>query len=353
MMGLLFHNLSKDFQAVAENVYQRHFDEDPALESEYDEYRKHKMYEDILHNLSFLEVSYNLDDPKLFHEYTIWLYELMIHLMPDLSHDRIKEHMTTHYKLLKDELKKQLIKADFMKVQLLLDDAIKTTKNYQKKELKKTHSTDQYHIHKHTYLSYLLEGNSKKAIDYILEISRTDIPLEDIYVDILQQVMQQIGELWHENTITVDQEHYMTSITQVALSQFYDVIFSTNRSGRKLLACSVGSELHEMGARMVSDLFEYHGWDSTYLGAAIPEKVFLRSIETHTPDLVVLSVTMPQHLHTCYELVKKINNLDHPPKIAVGGRAFSMTDDVWKKWPVDISTSNAKELLSWAGSVFV
>jgi len=351
-MGLLFHNLSNAFQVVAENVYQRHFDQDKKLAQEYDDYRKQKMFEDILHNLSFLEVSYNLEDDKLFHEYAIWLLELMIYLMPDLTTNRIKEQMITHYSLLEEELKKQLNTQDFQKVKSFLDDAKETTITYQTKETPNKYENDKYQIHKKNYLSYLLKGDSKGAIDYILELKRTNLPLEDIYVDILQAVMHQIGELWHENKITVDQEHYMTSITQVVLSQFYDLIFSTEKNGRKLLACSVGSELHEMGVRMISDLFEYAGWDSTYLGAAIPEKVLLKSIENNKPDLLVLSVTMPQHLHTCQILVETIRELKNPPRIAVGGRAFSLTDEVWKKWPVDISTNDAKSLLKWAENEF-
>jgi methanogenic corrinoid protein MtbC1 len=352
IMGLLFHHLSSEFQVVAENVYQRHFDQDKKLEQEYDAYRKQKMFEDILHNLSFLEVSYNLEDDKLFHEYAIWLLELMIYLMPDLSTNRIKEHMITHYTLLEEELKQQLKDPDYQRVKALLDDAKTTTLAYQTKEPTNIYEEDKYRIHKKNYLAYLMDGDSKAAIDYILELKRIGLPLEDIYVDILQAVMYQIGELWHENKITVDQEHYMTSITQVALSQFYDTIFSTKKTGQKLLSCSVGSELHEMGVRMVSDLFEYYGWDSTYLGAAIPENVLLTSIEKNKPDLLVLSVTMPQHLQTCQSLVESISKLENPPKIAVGGRAFSLTNEVWKKWPVDISTNNAKSLLKWAEKEF-
>lgn len=352
-MGLLFHHLTKEFQAVADRVYSKHFEDDPLLETEYDQYRKDKMLEDIMHNLSFLQVSYHLNDDHLFHNYSIWLLELMLSLMPDLAQARIKDHMITHYSLLKEALEKELVEKDFQQVNTYLNDAIKTTKNYKPNNPIKNTSQSRYTFHKETYLKYLLEGDSRRAIEYILELKRTGIKLEDIYVDILQSVMHEVGELWHQNKITIDQEHYMTSITQTAMSQFYDVIFKTDRKGLKLLACSVGSELHEMGARMVSDIFEYHGWHTTYLGAAVPLKVFLKSIEKNTPDLVVLSVTMPQHLETCLTFVQAIKALDNPPKIAVGGRAFTMTNTIYKHWPIDIYADDAKALLNWSKEVFV
>ncbi len=351
-MSLLSTNLSSEFNQAAKRIYDKQFLLDNKLEYEYDDYRKKKMYEDILYNLSFLEVSYELDDQRLFGEYGVWLYELMMNLMPDISPTRIKEQMLDHYDLLSSELETLLPHEKYQKVATYINKAIINTQEYTKNEDQFLFSDGKYGIIKQTYLNYLLQEDSKKAVDYIIEISKINIPLEDIYVDVLQEVMIEIGSLWHQNKITVDQEHYMTSVTQMVLSQFYSRIFSTPKNNLSMLACSVGSELHEMGARMISDLFEYNGWDSLYLGAAVPTKVLLKKIETVKPDLIILSVTMPQHLIECLNLVKQIKLINSNFKIAVGGRAFQMGDDIWKKWPVNISTNNAKELLSWANKEF-
>jgi MerR family transcriptional regulator, light-induced transcriptional regulator len=351
-MSLLNTNLSKEFNQAAKRIYDQQFLLDNRLESEYDDYRKKKMYEDILYNLSFLEVSYDLEDNKLFGEYAIWLYELMMNLMPDITPERIKQQMLDHYDILSSELESILPEKKYAKIKTFIDKAKNKTINYVKPESKSSIATGKYGIIKQTYLNYLLEEDAKKAIDYIVEMEKINIPLEDIYVDILQEVMIEIGSLWHQNKITVDQEHYMTSITQMVLSQFYNKIFSTARNNLSLLACSVGSELHEMGARMISDLFEYNGWDSLYLGAAIPTKVLIKKISLLKPNLVILSVTMPQHLTECFNLVKEIKKIDSSIKVAVGGRAFQIGDEIWKKWPVDISVSNAKNLLEWANKEF-
>jgi hypothetical protein len=57
----------------------------------------------------------------------------------------------------------------------------------------------------------------------------------------------------------LDREHYATTVTQTVMSQFYDDIFDQPRKSRALVSCAVGSELHEMGIRMLSDIFEYNG----------------------------------------------------------------------------------------------
>jgi methanogenic corrinoid protein MtbC1 len=61
-----------------------------------------------------------------------------------------------------------------------------------------------------------------------------------------------------------------------------------------------------------------------------------------------LSVTMPQHLPLCYDIVNAIREKHPTIKIAVGGRAFQSTDQLWKKWNVDVSTGNALQLIEWA-----
>lgn len=45
------------------------------------------------------------------------------------------------------------------------------------------------------------------------------IPINDICVEILAESMRQIGEMWHTAKITVDTEHYCTSVTQMAMPQ--------------------------------------------------------------------------------------------------------------------------------------
>lgn len=129
--------------------------------------------------------------------------------------------------------------------------------------------------------------------------------------------MRRVGELWRTAQITVDAEHYCTSVTQMAITQMYPLLFSSERRNRTLLCACPGTELHEMGARMVADIFENDGWDSIYLGAAVPEDAMLEAIRREFPE----------------------------SRIAVGGKAFQSTHQIWKQWPIDFYVEDARELL--------
>lgn len=59
-------------------------------------------------------------------------------------------------------------------------------------------------------------------------------------------------------------------------------------------------------------------------------------------------MTMPLHLPICHDLVKAIREEFGDLKIAVGGRAFRFTNQLWKKWDVDVYAENAEQTVDWA-----
>ena len=201
------------------------------------------------------------------------------------------------------------------------------------------------------YMESLFRHNSRRTVRLIQEFREKGIPLNDIYVDILAESMRRVGDLWHTAKITVDTEHYCTTVTQMAMAQMYPLLFEQERKEKTLLCACPGTELHEMGARMVADLFENDGWDSIYLGAAVPEDAMLDAVAENHPDLIALSVTMPQHLMACRSLVDAIRTRFPAVKIAVGGKAFESTHALWKQWPVDLYTQDARQLLEQANRI--
>jgi methanogenic corrinoid protein MtbC1 len=353
-MNFLFIDPDENNNNLAIKIFNRHFELDPGLHAEYSDQRKRMMFNDIVYNLEYLGLSVKLGDDKIFPEYTIWVYRLLCNLMKDIDSQRIKDQIILHYKIMEDFLIETLSKEDGEKYSEQINRAIAATERDASglSQSPPIESGKHREIRKE-YLTLLLENNTHKAIELVLQAENSGILLEDVFVEILQEVMIEVGDLWHQNKITVDKEHYSTATTQLALAQFYPKIFSRPKNGCKILACCVGSELHEMGVRMISDLFEYNGWDSIYLGAGVPQNAILKAIRENKPDLVALSVTMPHHLPLCLEIIKAIREEYKDIKIAVGGRAFQVSDQIWKKWQVDFSAKNAREFVEWANNNLV
>lgn len=351
-MSLFINYNNPKILELSQKIFEEHFRRDPKLEKEMDERRSRLMYEDIIYNISYLLTSIYFSDGKIFESYAIWLYELLCNLMKDLDRDRVKEHMTGHYKVMSELLSDlegdMLSEEELEKARSYLERAIAATEEaVTNVDLSESFLEGEYSEIRKSYINALLNSYTDKAYSIIQEARNDGIPLIDIYEDILSAVMYEVGALWHRGIITVDKEHYVTSVTQTAMSRFHDEIFSQPRKNLTLVGCAIGSELHEIGSRMLSDIFEYNGWDTYYLGAALPKEAIMNAIEEYKPDLLTLSVTMPPYLQECEVIVNSIKKKYPDLKIAVGGQAFSKTQELWEKWNIDCYASSIRELVDW------
>jgi methylmalonyl-CoA mutase cobalamin-binding domain/chain len=153
-----------------------------------------------------------------------------------------------------------------------------------------------------------------------------------VYLNVFQPVQYEIGRLWQLNQISVAQEHYATAVTQLVMSQLYPRIFSTERSGRTLVATCVGDELHEIGVRMVADFFEMAGWDTFYLGANTPAPSVVRSVIERQADVLAVSATITLHVSAVAELIASVRDSEASDvRVLVGGYPFNQVPDLWRQ----------------------
>ena len=158
-----------------------------------------------------------------------------------------------------------------------------------------------------------------------------------MYLQVFQRCQREVGRLWQLKQITVAQEHYCTAATQLVMSQLYPYLFALPKNGRRLAAASVGGELHEVGLRIVTDLFEADGWDTLYLGANLPAGGVVQAVEQHRPDLLVISATMTFHLRGVEQLIAQVRSSEacQGVKVMVGGYPFNVDPDLWRRVGAD------------------
>jgi methanogenic corrinoid protein MtbC1 len=194
------------------------------------------------------------------------------------------------------------------------------------------------------YLELLLSGNRREASRVILEAAE-QVSIKDIYLRIFQPVQHEIGRLWQSNQLSVAQEHFCTAATQLIMSQLYPRIFAGERNGYRMVATCIGSELHEIGIRMVADFFEMEGWDTYYLGANTPANSIVRTLAEKQAHLLALSATMTFHIDSIHSVIRAVRSdsrMQHV-RIMVGGYPFNVDLDLWKKVGADGCGTNAQE----------
>ncbi len=348
-MGLLWVDYELEYRELAEKAFECQRTAEKELFDNMTRRRYNIIHRDTRYNVDFLYTAYMLKDDRILEEYALWVFQMMASIFKDTPKEKVKDYMVGHLGYIREAV--QLVVSDDKKAEL--DRLLEKAQDYvtlhaaETEPLMKKPSSYEKEIEE--YMQSLFDRNSRRSFYLVDQFAKAGIPINDIYVEILAESMRRVGELWHTMQITVDEEHYCTSVTQMVMSQLYPIIFEKERKNKLILCACPGSELHEMGARMLTDVFENEGWDSMYLGAAVPVDALISSIRENHPDLVALAVTMPQHLIECRELVEEIRKEFPQMKIAVGGRAFLSTQGMWKAWPIDYYAENANELLAQVG----
>lgn len=176
------------------------------------------------------------------------------------------------------------------------------------------------------YLDALLAGNRKMALQVVRDAQEEGIPILDLYVDVFQEAMYEVGRLWEANAITVADEHMATAITQYVLSVLYQEMDFQNESKGKAVITGVQGELHQIGANMVADVLESDGWDVRFLGTNVPQDGVLEAVVDHKAGLFGISMTMFFHLPHVIELIRRLKSevSDNRPRVILGGSAFRM-----------------------------
>jgi len=302
--------------------------------------RKEKALKDIEWMLQFIYEGIHLDNVRIVENLLLWYKKLFEGLDID----------TQHVDLLFSTTKKVLHNHFHSNEIDLFLERVNTEAEQQSSHLLKNNP---YAKEKEIYLDALLNSDRKRAQTLVNQLVSDDVSISDIYIYIFQDTMRHIGLLWQEGKIKVGREHYATALTQFLMSTLYPKVFSSEKKDKKLLACTVGSELHEMGIRMVADLFEINGWDTNYLGANLPASFISDFAKQFQPDVIALSVTMPYHLSTLKETIKLIrdNEALSKVKIMVGGFPFLDNESLYKNIGADAYAPNALEGVSIANSL--
>lgn len=350
-MSLLWMEYESEFEHLVEAAFQRESSEKLDYFNALNERVRKIIYRDTRYNIDYLYTAYVLNEDRVMTSYAVWLYKLMAGILKDLTPQQTAEYVIHHLEAIRQSIPDTVSADKQERLQSLMEQAKASIRDYVNAEHTDLKEPSRYEKEISEYMDALFHRDSRRAMQTVMRFLEQGISLDDIYVEILSESMRRVGELWHTAKITVDAEHYCTSVTQMAMAQMYPQLFSGERKDKTVLCVCPGMELHEMGSRIVADLFANDGWDSIFLGAAVPVEYILASVKENNPDLLTLSVSMPQHLMDCHEVIEKVKKEYPNVKIAVGGKAFESTDEIWKKWPIDIYTKDARELLEKANAL--
>ncbi len=343
----LVKNLKESQHELAQTVTDLHYRRHPELQEQYGDKGRQKCYEDAVYHISYLEQAVRISSSALFSNYLDWARTM-------LKERGIPESdLIDNISFLKEAIQQKLPEDDAHRLISFIDIGLESLQSHPYRSKTFLKSSEPLVEEARTYLDLLLDGKRKKAAGLIETLVEDGQSIREIYEHIFQKTQYEVGALWQNNKISVAHEHYCTAATQLIMSGLYPQIFSTEKSGKKLVACAVADELHEIGIRMVSDFFEMEGWDTHYLGANMPDEHLIKSLKEYKPDILAISVTVPLHIERAAKLIEKVREDERTGeiKIMVGGYPFSIVSDLWEKIGADASAESAKEAIEIANKL--
>lgn len=172
------------------------------------------------------------------------------------------------------------------------------------------------------FLVGLLAGDRAKCSALTWGYLGQNPSIKDLYEEVFKVALYEVGRLWETNRISVASEHLATAITEGILNELFDQISAGQKSQRKVVVACVENEQHQVGIKMVADLFELRGWESFFLGAGIPTTELVMFVRETRPDMLAISLTVYFNF-TCLLRMLELLRKEFPAlPIILGGQAF-------------------------------
>lgn len=176
------------------------------------------------------------------------------------------------------------------------------------------------------YLENLLTGNRQACSNVYQDYLSENPSIQSLYEEVFKPSLYRVGELWEQNKIGVAAEHLATAITERMMNELYDRVLASSSCSKKIVLTCVENEHHQVGIKMVADIFEMHGWDCHFLGTGIPVNELVEYIRAIDPEVIALSISVYFNYAQFLDTLKVLGSKFPGKQIVVGGQAMQYID---------------------------
>ena len=204
---------------------------------------------------------------------------------------------------------------------------------------------------RNVYLQSILIGARAGSVQIVEEAMQNGAGLFDIYVQVFQESLYEVGRLWAAGSIAVSVEHRATAITQFVMAGIYSRAVPARPSTplRQAIVTGVAGELHQIGANMVADVLENSGWNVEFLGTDAPHSGIVDAVRAQNSDLLCISATMLFNVPQVVRLIRELRGLYPSLRMLIGGSAFRARPELWGEIGADGFAADLNSAVGVAG----
>lgn len=167
----------------------------------------------------------------------------------------------------------------------------------------------------------LTDGNIQECIKTYEEYVKI-FSASSFFDKILKPVMYKIGDNWASEKISIATEHVASNVAQTLVKIIMEQVEGTGKK-KKILICVPLGEEHHLGCDVLETYLSIKGFKIFNIGTSIPTEDILRFINNNKPDVVLVSITLPDNIGAGQRLVRKIK-AEYDVPILMGGYAMQI-----------------------------
>jgi methanogenic corrinoid protein MtbC1 len=200
------------------------------------------------------------------------------------------------------------------------------------------------------YLEHLFLGRRAEARELLFAAQDRGITSCKLLTKIIWPAMEQIGKLYRNNQIPRITEHMATRINRTLADQLQACMRRDPKNGKRIVVSCGEGEAEELGAQIIADLFEAHGWSVWFLGSGVPNDEILPFVGKVRPDVLCIYGTRPEGVpgtRRLIDLIREVNVCKQMQVMVVGG-VFNRAEGLAEEIHADLSAATAEDALKIA-----
>jgi len=171
---------------------------------------------------------------------------------------------------------------------------------------------------KKNFFDLLIHGKIDEVYCIYKEFTKYNT-LSTFYQNILRPVLYTIGDMWDSKKLDVGDEHIASNTVLRLLEIIKKEMRPRITKEKTILICTPYSENHIIPCLMLETFLSIRGYEIINLAPSVPMISILNQIQSKKPDLVLISITLVDHLQSAKRMIDKIKKTKTP--ILVGGQA--------------------------------
>ena len=173
-----------------------------------------------------------------------------------------------------------------------------------------------------TQKEILIKLSESVTVDYtrLYEQYKENFSTIEFFDKVIKPILYDVGARWKQNKLLIGTEHVISNRINTVIKQ--TITHRKKRTNYKILICNPAGERHNIACNILESVLINNGFNVFNISPSTPSEDVLQYIDEIKPNLILISITLPNNIKAGINLVERTSNSCKIP-IIVGGQAIN------------------------------